>query len=132
MDGDDPKPRLTFPRRMRVSLKRDFDTVMRARMRQPSGPLIIFAAPNTLDHPRLGLAVPRRAGNAVRRNRIKRRLREAFRLSQHDLPGGYDLIVQVRAHEPLELSEYRQHLITAAEALDRKWTTRQRRANAAE
>ena len=42
---------------------------------------------------RLGLAVSRRAGNAVVRNRIKRVLREAFRLDREDLPPGLDVIV---------------------------------------
>jgi ribonuclease P protein component len=48
--------------------------------------LTIWGAPNDLSHPRLGLVVSRKHGGAVQRNRLKRRLREAFRLSQHELP----------------------------------------------
>ena len=41
--------------------------------------VLIFAAPSDLSHPRLGLSVGRKVGGAVRRNRWKRLLREAFR-----------------------------------------------------
>jgi len=46
---------------------------------------------------RLGLSVPRRAGNAVARNRLRRRLREIFRASRVSLrAAGFDLVVQSR------------------------------------
>jgi len=44
--------------------------------------------------PRLGLTVSRRYGKAHQRNRLKRLVREAFRLMQHELPKG--LVVNVR------------------------------------
>lgn len=46
--------------------------------------------------PRLGLAISRAAGNAVRRNRIKRLLREAFRLEPGLFPPGTDLVLSVQ------------------------------------
>jgi ribonuclease P protein component len=56
----------------------------------------VSARPNGLEHPRLGLAVGvRAAGGAVARNRIKRRVREYFRLHQHLLPM-VDLVVNAR------------------------------------
>jgi ribonuclease P protein component len=49
-----------------------------------------------LPQSRLGITVPARLGKAVLRNRLKRRLREAFRLNRSALPGGWDILVNPR------------------------------------
>ena len=113
-----------FPRKMRVIRTRHFDAVFDARVRTTAGPLIVWAAPNDERHCRLGLAISRRAGSAAVRNRIRRLIRESFRLLQHDLPRephGYDVVVSVRRHEPLSLNEYRAALGRAVETLKRTW-----------
>jgi ribonuclease P protein component len=56
----------------------------------------VIARPNGLGHARLGLAVGvRAAGNAVRRNRVKRVIRETFRANQQELPP-VDLVVNAK------------------------------------
>jgi ribonuclease P protein component len=87
-------PRLTLPRRLRVVRSGDFSRAYREGSRARGGILVVVAVPNGLDHPRLGLSVGRRIWrSAVRRNRVKRIFREAFRLEQHALPAGHDLVL---------------------------------------
>ena len=46
---------------------------------------------------RLGLAIPKAYGNAVARNRIKRLIREVFRLNKAKLPPGVDMVFSARS-----------------------------------
>lgn len=109
-------------RKMRLTHARQYDAVYQAKVRTAVGPLVIWGLPNELGHPRLGLAVSRRVGTAVARNRIKRLVREAFRLMQHDVDTGYDLVISVRPHEVLTLAEYQRILFKAARKLHLKWS----------
>ena len=102
-----------------------------ARVQRSRGPVSVLALPNQRREPRLGLSVNRRVGTAVARNTIKRRIREAFRLGQGQLPrhgreggGAYDYIIAVRAHKPLPMAEYGAILTDLAAALHREWERR--------
>ncbi len=57
----------------------------------------VHALPNTVGRPRLGLSVSKKVGVAVKRNAVRRRLREIFRSVAPDLPGGVDVVVSARA-----------------------------------
>lgn len=59
--------------------------------------IILFACPNDLPHSRIGLSVSRRFGNAVRRNKLRRLYREAFRCTKTELPTGLDLVIVPRS-----------------------------------
>jgi ribonuclease P protein component len=111
-----------FERRRRLTDRAQFDRVLRRGRSVFDGPLRLTGLPNDLGHNRLGLIVSRRAGNAVRRNRYKRMLREAFRTLPAQTPGGYDLVIGVRAHEPRSIDEYQQCMINAI----LRWENRQR------
>jgi ribonuclease P protein component len=115
----------TFPKSHRLVHAREFDAVYAAKVRESRGPLTVFAMPNELGHPRLGLSVPRRVGTAPKRNRIKRLLREAFRLLRHDWPRGYDLVVNVRPHETALLADYQRMLSGMMVRLHKTWERRQ-------
>ena len=58
--------------------------------------LVLFVAPNEVGRTRVGITVSGRVGNAVVRNRVRRRLREALRARYARLPGGVDLVVSAR------------------------------------
>jgi len=72
---------------------------------------IVAFRPNSLDRPRLGITVTKKTGNAVIRNRIKRVVREFYRLNRQRINGQWDINViakkaavgvpSVRAHESL-------------------------------
>jgi len=112
-----PPPRLTFTARHRLTQALEFRAAYDNKVSRARAPLVIFGRLNGTPLPRLGLSVPRRVGNAVTRNRVKRRLREAFRLHQSKLPPGVDLVVNVRPHAPLTVAEYATRLIDAAASL---------------
>lgn len=61
-----------------------------------SSSFIVFALPNDLGYCRLGLTVSRKVGGAVKRNRVKRLLREVFRRNRAGLTPGMDLVVNAR------------------------------------
>jgi ribonuclease P protein component len=121
---------LRFGRRQRLTKANEFDAVHRARVRKNVGPLGVSAAPNGLGHARLGLSIGRRLGGAVVRSRLKRLVREAFRLEQASMPAGLDLVVTVRTPSGAELGAYRAALREAAHELGLEWERRVRRAAA--
>lgn len=59
--------------------------------------LVVYYRPNRRDCNRLGVTVSAKLGHAVVRNRIRRRLREIFRLSQPQMRKGYDIIIVARS-----------------------------------
>ena len=85
-----------FNKACRIRHQRDFDRIYQAGHYVVDAVLVIYADKNRLPHSRLGLSVSRKVGGAILRNRWKRLTREAFRLSQSDLPLGLDFVVRPR------------------------------------
>lgn len=89
--------------RYRLKGPADFRRVRRMGTSYSHPLFILVAAATDLPAVRLGVSASRTMGTAVRRNRAKRRLREAFRPLMLDLAGGWDLIAVARP--PLLLAD---------------------------
>jgi len=74
----------------------EFQRVYESGAHAADDTLVVIVSPNSLEKSRLGLAVSRKAGNAVVRNRWKRRIREAFRTTRSNFPIGLDVVVRPR------------------------------------
>lgn len=83
----------SYPRELRLLTPSHFKHVFSNPKRAGSAFVTLLARKSDQSHPRLGLAVPKKHVNrAVDRNRIKRVVRDNFRLKQHQLPD-VDIVV---------------------------------------
>lgn len=58
--------------------------------------LVMYVYPNGLDINRLGITVSKKNGNSVIRSRLKRIIKEAYRLQQSRFLSGYDIVIIAR------------------------------------
>ncbi len=85
-----------FPKDFRLLRRAQFKRVYDEGQRRSASLCTIFFRSNGLPQTRLGVTAPVRLGNAVFRNRLKRRLREVFRLNRTAIPGGWDIVLNPR------------------------------------
>jgi ribonuclease P protein component len=110
---------LRYPKRLRLLRRGDFQRVFDARSSAADGVVIVYGAYNDVGHARLGVTVSRRVGGAVKRNRWKRHLREAFRLAQHELPA-LDLVCLPRAGAEPDTRQLTASLVALARRVERR------------
>jgi ribonuclease P protein component len=102
----------------------DFRRVYERRRSVSDDWLIVYGCENQLPHLRVGLSVSRKVGGAVRRNRLRRLYREAFRLCRAELPVGIDLVLIPRGSDDPPLEELQRSLVRLVKQVARKLTPR--------
>jgi ribonuclease P protein component len=55
--------------------------------------VVVYCLKNGSTHNRLGITVSKKVGGAVQRNRVRRRLRESYRINETQFSGGYDIVI---------------------------------------
>jgi len=101
-----------FPKEYRLLRRSEFRQVYEAGQRRSAPIGVIFFRPNGLSVTRLGITAPTKLGGAVLRNRVKRRVREVFRLNRLTIPAGWDIVVNPReAMATVEFSTLAQELL---------------------
>jgi len=111
----------------RIKRRRDFSRLFERGRRASNGLVMLLVLPNELGWARVGVAVGTRHGNAVRRNRIKRLCREAFRLIRPELPAGWDYMIVPRAGGDFSLRKLQASIRSLAERLADNQTVRRER-----
>lgn len=110
----------SFTKSQHLRAKSDFERTYAVKCKAADGVILLFIARNELPQTRIGLSVSKKHGGAVVRNRLKRLLREAFRLQQHEIPSGLDLIAIPLAKEAASLEAYQHSLVKLSQRLMRR------------
>ena len=83
--------RLSFTKADRILKRHEFIALSKSGRRLQNEYFIAVFAPNQHGRSRIGVTVTKKVGPAVKRNRIKRMVREYFRLNRHKLTGNWDI-----------------------------------------
>ncbi len=93
----------TFSKNERLLKPAEFVKARRLGKRFHSRSFTLFTVANALSYSRLGLSASARIGNAVVRNRVKRLLREFFRLNKNAFPQQSDILISVKNAENINI-----------------------------
>jgi ribonuclease P protein component len=84
---------LTYSKNLRILKKKDYTKLKKSNNRAVGKLFFLNYNITNSGNARIGITITKKMGNAVVRNRLKRIIREAFRLSQHSLPKGVDIVI---------------------------------------
>ncbi len=97
--------RLSLPKSKKLTTSGQFQAVYARNLRFTDGLLVLYISENDCRIARFGIAINRSLGSAVFRNRLKRLVREAFRLNQQNIPSGFDYLFMFSPHWQDKLSK---------------------------
>ena len=81
--------------------------------------LVLYARPNRSGHNYVGITVSKKLGHAVVRNRVRRRLREIYRIHENRFLPGYDIVVVARVRSVYaKYSDLEQSFLKAARGVE--------------
>jgi ribonuclease P protein component len=113
------RTKFEFGRSSRLRLSSEFKLVRESGKSWTGTYLVLKALNRGAGLARLGVITSRRLGNAVVRNRVRRRMREIFRLNQHQIREGYWIVTIARASSAF----------AAYQELERDWLRLAKRAS---
>jgi ribonuclease P protein component len=74
----------------------EYEAVYRSGKRRSSAQFVVFCRASAGSPSRFGISIKKAVGNAVVRNRIRRRIREILRRNSSEIPSGWDLVIHPR------------------------------------
>ena len=86
----------TFSKDERLLNRKDFVNLNQLGKRYQAAHFTVILKHNGLGITRLGITVSKKIGNAVKRNKVKRLIREIFRLHKTSIPQGYDILIAAK------------------------------------
>ena len=100
-----------FKKDERISKRAELNQVNLHGRRHYTKHFRVVVKQNRMDSTRLGITVGKKVGNSVKRNRIKRLIREVFRLNKQHIPIGYDILISpIKAADALNLFKLQEEL----------------------
>lgn len=111
---NNPPKRATLPSARRLRGFGVFSRIFAARCSVAHRLMVTYVLPNDLPYSRLGIVIGRKYGTAVARNRIKRLMREAFRMESIKVPAGFDYLFVPKPGVLAALEECRRAVCDSA------------------
>lgn len=93
---------------LRLKKQTDFQRLFQKGKRAFSPSLTMIYRPS--NKMTMGISIGKKHGKSVQRNRIKRLLREAFRLTQAEMKGTYAVVLIPKVSESYEMKTFQRHL----------------------
>ena len=93
---------------LRLKKQADFQKLFQKGKRAFSPSLTVLYRPS--DKMRMGISIGKKHGKSVKRNKIKRLIREAFRLTQEEMKGTYSIVIIPKVREEYSFHTFQKHL----------------------